>query len=190
MLFFFLSAPLLAAEEETVEKKAALPLEIGDEMPEFTLPDATGNYYRLSDFAGNFLIFYFRSRDCREVRRLEKKVAKLTEDYGDWNLVFLGVDVPIYGLKETRKVKKTAEPVYPVLIDKKMELVKIFGAAVTPQVFILDADKKLIYSGALLGRGADGLEIEYVRKIIDALILGEPMPYLKTEPYGCRIKKK
>ncbi len=69
----------------------------------------------------------------------------------------------------------------------------MFEAKTTPQIFILNADGKLVYNGALDDDPADkkqGSKINYVALALDALLNGKEITTPLTQPYGCTVKYK
>ena len=88
--------------------------------------------------------------------------------------------------------QRNAAPAH-VLLDPQGKLARLYGASVTPHIFIIDAKGVLVYAG-----GADSIaspRIEdlaqatpYVRQALQAIADGQPVPTKVTRPYGCVIK--
>jgi hypothetical protein len=79
---------------------------------------------------------------------------------------------------------------FPYVVDATSDVARHFGATKTPDVFLFDADGKLVYQGAV-GEGgrvpADGGSI-WLRDALEALIQGKPIETPQTKAVGCSIK--
>ena len=79
----------------------------------------------------------------------------------------------------------------PYLHDATQEVAHAYGARVTPDVFVLDAERRLRYRGAPDGDYDDpGQHAEWLRDALDAVLAGESPARAETKPVGCSIKWK
>ena len=77
----------------------------------------------------------------------------------------------------------------PYLHDESQEVARAFGAKVTPDVFVLDAQGRLRYRGAPDGDYDDpSLRAEWLRGALDAVLAGDEPEPRETKPVGCSIK--
>jgi hypothetical protein len=80
-----------------------------------------------------------------------------------------------------------------VLLDPAGDLGKLYGARVTPHMYVIDASGMLVYMGAIDDRPtADHASVKgarsYVREALDAVAAGRPVAVASTRPYGCTVK--
>ena len=79
---------------------------------------------------------------------------------------------------------------FPYVVDATSDVARNFGAQKTPDVFLFDADGRLVYQGAV-GEGGrspkDGGQI-WLREALDALIAGQAIEKPQTKAVGCSIK--
>lgn len=79
----------------------------------------------------------------------------------------------------------------PYLHDATQEVAHAYGAKVTPDVFVLDAEGRLRYRGAPDGDYEDpGQQAGWLRDALDAVLAGEAPARAETKPVGCSIKWK
>ena len=96
--------------------------------------------------------------------------------------------------KEISAFKKTYGAKFPLDLDKDGQIITGFGATVTPEVFLTDSHKKLIYSGAIdnwyfdLGRNRKEVTEHYLLDAINAALKGETPPVANTKAIGCVLQ--
>jgi hypothetical protein len=79
----------------------------------------------------------------------------------------------------------------PYLHDATQEVARAYGAKTTPDVFVLDSERRLRYRGAPDGDYDDPAErAKWLREALDAVLAGSDPPRLETRPVGCSIKWK
>ncbi len=80
----------------------------------------------------------------------------------------------------------------PYLVDENSKLADLFGANHTPEVFLFDASKKLVYKGAMNDNPSDpaGYKTMYINDAIDAVVAGKEVNPKTTKSIGCSIKRK
>ncbi|HQP10213.1 MAG TPA: thioredoxin family protein, partial [Candidatus Omnitrophota bacterium] len=80
-----------------------------------------------------------------------------------------------------------------VIVNPEGTIGRMYGAATTPHLFIIDPQGRLIYQGAIDSiAGTDPGEIaqadNYVKKALDASLKGDPIEVSATKSYGCSVK--
>ena len=88
---------------------------------------------------------------------------------------------------------KRAGYTFPYLFDESQQTAMAYQAACTPDLFLYDADRKLVYRGQLDGsrpRNDVPLTGEDLRTALDAVIAGEPVAEEQRPSIGCNIKWK
>jgi len=80
---------------------------------------------------------------------------------------------------------------FPYLRDESQEIAEAYGAQCTPHAFVFDADRHLVYQGAIDDdRGGEQVTEQYVRGAVDAVLAGEEYPTETVSPMGCSTKWK
>jgi len=78
---------------------------------------------------------------------------------------------------------------FPYLYDESQKVAKAFGALYTPEFFVLDRDRKVVYMGALDDKTkADEAKVNYLANAIDAILAGKSPAKVETLARGCRIR--
>lgn len=164
---------------------AADTAEVGKPAPAFTLKDDSGRVHSLAQYQGKVVVLEWTNPGCPFVRRhlAARTVATTRAGFDAQKVVWLAVD-------------STSSPVtmsldYPVLQDADGTVGRHFGARMTPQVFVIDAQGVVRYSGAIdddpRGNKRTGVT-NYVKNAVNALLSGNRVPSSTTEPYGCSVK--
>ncbi|MEQ8768324.1 MAG: thioredoxin family protein [Planctomycetota bacterium] len=160
-------------------------LPLGTRAPDFRLPDAvSGDEVSLSDFASaKALVVMFICNHCPFVVHVKDGLAKLGADYadnGDVALVAISAnDVTTHPQDAPDKMKTFAEANgfrFPYLYDESQAVAKRYTAACTPDFFLFDADRKLVYRGQFDGaRPSNDVPVtgEDLRRAIDHLLAGQ-----------------
>jgi peroxiredoxin len=201
--FFFLIILMLGvgtAFAATTAGKTGL-LKPGSRMPGFSLPDVvSGKTVSDSDFKSKkAMMMVFMCRHCPYVQHVKKALAQIGKDYAARDLALVGIsanDPAAYPEDAPASLKAMALETgfsFPVLFDGSQQVAKAFTAIATPDVFIFDKDRKLVYRGEFddtrphSGKDATGKE---VREALDAALSGRQVPVNQKPAMGCSIKWK
>ena len=174
-------------------------LALGTKAPDFDLPEPGGKNYRLDDFASaKVLVVVFLSNHCPFVKHLRSGLAKLGRDYGRKEVAIVGIaanDIHTHPADAPEKMieeKRAAGYTFPYLFDATQEVAKAYKAACTPDFFVFDSARELVYRGQFDDSrpsnrepvtGAD------LRRALDAAIKGAVIPEKEQVPsIGCNIK--
>jgi len=175
-------------------------LPLGTEAPDFSLPDTTGNIVSRDDFAGaKALLVMFICNHCPFVKHVRGELADLGREYMGQGAAVVAInsnDVENYPddspEKMAREVEVTGYP-FPYLFDETQETAKAYAAACTPDFFLFDADRKLVYRGQL-DDSRPGNDVPVtgadLRAALDAVLAGQPVSTDQTPSIGCNIKWK
>lgn len=192
-ILFFAAIFLLtqsAVHADFLEKKQAV---LGQKVQDFTLQDWSGNPVSLSQYAGKPVVIYFWSAQCPFVKRYEKRLQAIAEEFAAKDVAVFGIDSNSSETPE--QIKKAAQERgvnYPILIDAGNKIADQFGAITTPHVYIMDARGYLVYEGAVDDEGwKEGGPITraYLRDALNELLAGKPVSASKTKTFGCTIKR-
>src|SRR5258708_15177723 len=142
-------------------------LELGTLAPDFSLPDvASGKTVQLADFAEKkALLVMFVCAHCPYVVHVQPELARLARGYADQSVGFVAItanDVAQYpqdAPQPSAAMARAAGWTFPFLYDESQAVAKAYTAACTPDFFLFDAARKLVYRGQLdssrPGRGPD-----------------------------------
>jgi redoxin len=79
----------------------------------------------------------------------------------------------------------------PYLYDESQDVARAYGAQTTPDCFVLDAERRVVYRGAPDADHQDpSLNAAWVREALDAVLAGSEPATVETKPVGCSIKWK
>lgn len=174
--------------------------ELGMQAPDFDLPDPSGKRYRLADFADKpALLVVFMCNHCPYVQHIRDELAKFAKEYQAKGLAVVGIssnnvdshpdDSPEKMAEEIEKVGYT----FPYLYDESQEVAKAYEAACTPDFFLFDADRKLVYRGQFDdSRPGNDVPVtgKDLRAAADQVLAGESVPAEQKPSMGCNIKWK
>jgi peroxiredoxin len=182
---------------------ATLPalLPTGAHAPAFALPDVTtGNTVTLEDVAGpKGLVVIFHSRHCPVVVHFQQELARIGRDYlpKGVGIVAIGsndaVTHPADGPEHLKEQAAEQGFPFPVLYDESQEVAKSYTAIRTPDIFLFDGERRLVYRGQLDdSRPSNDLPVDGrdLRAALDAVVAGVPLPANPKPSVGCTIKWK
>jgi peroxiredoxin len=176
-------------------------LELGTRAPDFALPDVvSGRTVRLEDFDGKkALLVMFVCRHCPFVKHVQHELARLGRDYQGRDVGIVAIsanDAEAYPDDAPDSLAEMARQVgftFPVLYDETQDVAKAYRAACTPDFFVFDASRKLVYRGQLDdSRPSNGKPVtgRDLRSALDAVLAGRPVAREQTPSIGCNIKWK
>jgi thiol-disulfide isomerase/thioredoxin len=174
-------------------------LPLGTPLPDFALRDAfSGAEVGVAGLADHpVLLIMFICNHCPFVKHVIPELGRLAEDYGGRGVGIAAInsnDVDRYpqdGPAAMRELAGREGWTFPFLLDETQEVARAFRAACTPDFFVFDADRKLVYRGQLDGSrpgndvpvtGAD------LRAALDATLEGRPVSDDQVPSVGCNIK--
>jgi peroxiredoxin len=172
---------------------------LGTEAPPFALPDVTtAKTVRLEDFADRAaLLVMFICRHCPYVGHVREGIARMARDYADTGLGIVAISPNDPGTYPEDAPERLAEEArvagytFPYLFDETQVVARAYGAACTPDFFLYDADRRLVYRGQLdASRPGNGIPVtgEDLRAAIDAVLEGRTVPEDQRPSVGCSIK--
>jgi peroxiredoxin len=176
-------------------------LALGTPAPDFTLPDVVSRKtISLRTFAGKKgLLVMFLSRHCPYVRHVKDELARIGKEYGGRGIGMVAVsanDVSGYPDDAPERLKEMAEEsgfTFPFCFDESQETARAFSAACTPDFFLFDDKRKLVYRGELDdSRPGNNVPVtgRELRTALEAVLAGKPAPEAQKPSLGCNIKWK
>lgn len=175
-------------------------LALGTEAPNFSLPDTTGkNVSRDEAAGGKGLLVMFICNHCPFVIHVREELARLGSDYLAKGIGVVAInsnDVATHPDDSPENMAKEAKKAgypFPYLFDETQEVAQAYRAACTPDFFLFDQDKKLVYRGQLDdARPGNSVPLtgKDLRAALDALLAGQPVSEKQLPSMGCNIKWK
>jgi peroxiredoxin len=182
---------------------AAVPstmLDLGTPAPDFALPDTGGDTVSLAELPpAPALLVMFLSNHCPYVKHLRGAIAQLARDYAPRGVQLVGImsnDVSRYPAdapERMREERTAAGWTFPYLYDESQAVARAYRAACTPDIFLFDGERRLVYRGQFDGsRPSNGVAPsgEDVRSALDAVLEGRPVSGDQRPSIGCNIKWK
>ena len=174
-------------------------LKIGSKIPYFKLKGVDGKEYSLDSFSDKkMLIVIFSCNHCPYVQAYEDRIIAIQKDFEEKGLAVVAVnsnDDSQYPDDSFENMKKRASEKhfnFPYLRDEDQSLAKAFDASHTPEIFLFDEERKLVYHGKIDDNWKDEKAIKnrYLREAIIELLSGEEISIPETFSIGCTIKWK
>ncbi len=175
-------------------------LPLGTTAPDFSLPNVDGRTVSLADAAGpKGTVVMFICNHCPFVKHVADQLAALGRDVMPLGIGVVAIssnDVSTHPADSPEQMVHEAEDrgyPFPYLYDESQEVAKDYHAACTPDFFLFDAGRKLVYRGQL-DASRPGNEIPVtgadLRAAIDAVLAGKPVATEQRPSLGCNIKWK
>lgn len=165
-----------------------------DALVEITLPDHLGKTRSLAAFDDQkLLVVAFLGVECPLAKLYAGRLQTLADDYADQGVAFVAIDSNQQdSLTEIASYVRKHEIKYPVLKDQGNQAADLFGAERTPQVFLLDGNRKIQYQGRIddqyvVGVVRDAPSREDLRLAIDQTLANKPVQQPSTTAIGCII---
>ena len=175
-------------------------LPLGTKAPPFRLPDPQGKLVSSDDFKNApALLVAFICNHCPFVKHIRSKFAELAKEYQARGVAIVGINSNDIVFSPNDSPEKMAEEVkqigyvFPYLFDESQEVAKAYRAACTPDLYLFDRDKLLVYRGQFddsrpgNGRPVTGADL---RAALEAVLTGQSVPKNQRPSIGCNIKWK
>ena len=173
-----------------------MSLALGAEAPPFDLPGVDGANHALSDYSEfPALAVVWSCNHCPYVRAWEGRMKQIQADYADRGFRLVAInsnDSRAYPEDSFDAMRERAQAQgfnFDYLQDEDQSIVSAYGAERTPEVFLFDGDRRLVYHGAIDdSREENAVTAHYLRDAIDAVLAGGAPTVADTMPVGCTIK--
>jgi peroxiredoxin len=179
-------------------KTASTMLPLGTEAPDFSLINVDGQTVARDDFRGApALLVMFICNHCPFVKHIAEELARLGSEYQARGVAVVAInsnDASKYPDDSPEQMIHEVEQrgyVFPYLYDETQEVAHEYHAACTPDFYLFDKDFKLAYRGQLdSSRPGNGIPVtgEDLRRALDAVMAGQPVPEPHKPSIGCNIK--
>ncbi len=171
---------------------------LGRKIEDFTLKDFRGKQHSLSDFGGKRLVVaYFMGTECPLVKLYAPRLQRLHEKYATRGVAFIAINSNVQdSITELAAFARTTGTTFPILKDLQNRVADQFQATRTPQVFLLDQERRVRYHGRVDGQYTFGSGVGLAQPqpkrndltiAIDELLADKVVSVPETEAKGCLI---
>jgi peroxiredoxin len=175
-------------------------LELGTKAPPFELPEVDGGTVSLEDYAAApALLVMFICNHCPFVKHVRDELARIGREYGERGVGIVAISsndakaYPADSPERMREERQAAGYVFPYLYDESQEVAHAYRAACTPDFFLFDADRRLVYRGQL-DDSRPSLDVPVtgsdLRAALDAVLEQRLVAEEQRPSLGCNIKWK
>jgi peroxiredoxin len=179
-------------------KTASTMKKLGTPAPDFQLMNVDGRLVGLADFDDQpALLVIFMCNHCPFVKHVAGGLTQLALDYMPKGVAVVGINSNDPGVQPqdspeqmVHEAEQRGYP-FPYLYDETQEVAKAYGAACTPDFFLFDKKRQLVYRGQLdASRPGNNVPVtgKDLRAALDAFLAGKPPPEQQIPSIGCNIK--
>ena len=182
-------------------RTASTMLALGTKAPDFQLPDVvSGQTISLETFASKkAMLVMFICKHCPFVKHIQAELSIIGKDYASSEMGIVAISAndavqyPDDAPDQLKLMVRQQEFVFPLCYDESQATAKAYTAACTPDFFLFDTDRQLVYRGQLDDSrpGSDRpLTGQDLRAAIDAVLADKPIDPDQKPSIGCNIKWK
>jgi len=185
-----------------VTSNAVLAVNPGQPAPDFTLSDLAGKPVKLSALKGKFVVLEWVNPECPYVQKHydSANMPSLQKEFGAKQVAWLAINSTREGHAEFKSpqqmagwMKQKGGAPAATLLDRDSKVGKLYGAATTPHMYVIDPKGTLVYVGAIDDkRSTNPADVKtaknYVRLALGESMAGKAVSTASTSPYGCTVK--
>jgi peroxiredoxin len=169
---------------------------IGSPAPNFTkLPGVDGKDHSLADYKNkDVLVIAITCNHCPVARAYEKRLVKFATKYAgaDSKVAFVAINVNNLPEDKLDKMKLRAKQqgfTFPYLYDSSQKIARALKAKVTPEFYVFDKNRKLVYWGAMDDNNNESsAKVNYLVSAVESALKGETPATAQTKARGCSVK--
>jgi peroxiredoxin len=165
---------------------------IGDKLVPFTLKNYDGRDVNLASFQGKkALVLMFMATQCPVSNAYNERMAAISTEYAAKGVSFVGLNANRQeSVEEVAEHAKAHGFPFPILKDVGNVQADVFGAQVTPEVYVYDSSWTLRYHGRIDdNQKGTNITSPDLRNALDAVLAGKEVPAKETKAFGCTIKR-
>jgi peroxiredoxin len=177
-----------------------MQLALGAAAPAFQLEDPDGRRWSLDELGeAPAVVVAFVCNHCPFVKHVRRGFGELAREYQARGVAVVAInsnDFAAYPDDAPPRMREEAAAAgwdFPYLVDETQQTARAWGAACTPDFFLLDAQRRVVYRGQMDGsRPGNGVPVtgEDLRRALDAVLAGQPVAAEQRPSVGCNIKWK
>ena len=159
-----------------------MTLTLTEQAPSFDLPGIDGRNHALDDYGeAEVLVLIQSCNHCPYVQAWEQRIVAINSN-----------DTTTHPEDSFEEMARRAERHgfnFDYLYDKDQSVAGALGSERTPEIFVFDRERKLVYHGAVDdSRDETMVDQRYLRDALDAVLEGRRPPVAETPPVGCTVK--
>ena len=169
-------------------------VDIGDVAPDWQeIEGVDGQLHNLADYEdAKAVVMIFTCNQCPVAAGYERRIIELQKEYESKGVQVIAISVskhPDDGLASMKERAAASKFNFPYLWDGTQKVGRQYGASVTPQAFVLDAERKFVYMGKIDDSPLDPTSVKrnFVRDAIEAALGGSEPPVTENRAQGCGI---
>jgi peroxiredoxin len=175
-----------------------MTIALATEAPTFDLPGVDGQQHSLDDYTDTpALAVVWSCNHCPYVQAWEGRMIELQRQFGGRGFELVAIssnDADAYQEDSFDAMKARAAEQgfnFDYLYDEDQSVLNAYGAERTPEVFLFDGNRRLVYHGAIDdSRDEEDVTETYLRDAIEAVLAGEEPALSDTPPVGCTVKRR
>ena|SRR5713101_5414184 len=165
----------------------------GDQAPAFSLKNYDGKEYELKKLLkeNKYTVIMFISTECPVSNGYNDRMEKLYETFSSKGIAIVGINA-----NKEEDVKRIAAHSkdhgfkFPVLKDEKNKVADLYGALVTPEIFVINPEGKIAYHGRIDdSRNLAKVTSNDLSDALNKLLAGKELTSGTTKAFGCTIKR-
>ncbi|MFB2922813.1 thioredoxin family protein [Aerosakkonema funiforme] len=171
---------------------------IGSYAPDFELPGIDGEVHHLARYLQKYRAIgaIFMCNRCPYVDLYLNRLKQIQTDFQDRGFTLIGINAndaiasPEDNFENMKSFAATHQLNFPYLRDPTQDVARSFGTQITPEVFLLDGNSVVRYSGSIDDNpeAVELVQVSYLRNAIDQLLCGETVSPTHTQAVGCSLK--
>lgn len=167
---------------------------LGARVPDFQGKDLQGKIHKLSDYAGNIIVLEWSSPECPYSRRYHQNgTLDSLYDYAQQKgITWINIVPQLQKLTPQQALEQVDTSKKTVILDTGYTISTAYSATTTPQIFIIDRNGILSYSGAIdstaMFKKTAKQVVPYTRNALDDLLAGREIEKSITRAFGCYVK--
>ncbi len=167
--------------------------EPGDKVDDFTIVNYDGTQYRLSEaLSSGYVVVMFWSTECPYVQPFNDRINDYVNSFKDKGITFWAINSN--NTESVERVKQHAEDnkyVFPMLKDNSNIVADLFEATRTPEVFVINKDRVILYHGRIDDNSnSEKVTTNDMKNALNEIIAGKEVSNKSTKSFGCTIKRK
>jgi peroxiredoxin len=172
---------------------------LGTSTIDFKLPGIDGAEYSLESFSeNNVLVIIFMCNHCPYVKAVMQRLIDLQQEVLDRGVKFIGINCndakkyPDDSFENMQKAAKGWGMNFPYLFDESQTVAKKYDAVCTPDIYVYDKERKLLYRGRIDDNWENAEQVTQrdLKQAINCVLAGQEIPGQQIPSMGCSIKWK
>jgi peroxiredoxin len=197
--FVLLATVALAGFAVAEPEPAPEALALGSPAPasDVKMKNIDGKEVSIADVHGKKgTLVVFTCNACPWARAWEKRIAEIGNSAKKQGIGVIAINSndpdiqPGDNYAEMKTRAKTLKITYPYVVDASSDVARAFGASRTPEIFLFDADGKLVYRGTVDDNAKEPAKVTktYLKDAVTAVASGKTVEVADTKAFGCGIK--